>query len=46
LLAVNLKGGNPTNIAVGGKDKKQCFVTLSDRGRFETILSQYSGMSF
>lgn len=43
---VNLKGKNPTNITFGGKDKKQCFVTLSDRGCIETFFSQYSGKSF
>jgi len=32
-----LKGKKPTNIAFGGKDWMQCFVTLQDRGCFETF---------
>lgn len=34
---VILKGKKPTNIAFGGKDWMQCFVTLQDRGCFETF---------
>lgn len=34
---VFLKGKNPTNITFGVSDKRQCFVTVADRGCFETF---------
>jgi sugar lactone lactonase YvrE len=34
---VILKGKNPTNITFGVNNQKQCFVTVSDRGCFETF---------
>ena len=40
---ITLKGKDPTNITFGGKDKKQCFVTLQDRGSFETFQSEFAG---
>lgn len=40
---ISLKGKKPTNIAFGGKDGKQCFVTLQDRGCFETFMAEYAG---
>ncbi|WP_235015718.1 SMP-30/gluconolactonase/LRE family protein [Aquimarina sp. AU58] len=40
LREVQLKGKKPTNIAFGGKDNTQCFVTMADRGCFETFFSQ------
>ena len=43
---VTLKGKQPTNITFGGKDSKQCFVTMADRGNFETFQAQYAGRSF
>lgn len=43
---ITLKGKKPTNIAFGGKDGKQCFVTLADRGCFETFYAAHSGRSF
>lgn len=43
---VKLKGKNPTNITFGGKNKKQCFVTISDRGCFETFFAEFPGRSF
>ncbi len=43
---VNLKGKKPTNITFGGHDKKQCFVTVADRGCIETFYSEYSGRVF
>ncbi|MEM9687189.1 MAG: SMP-30/gluconolactonase/LRE family protein [Bacteroidota bacterium] len=36
---VRLKGKKPTNITFGGKDGKQCFVTVADRGCIETFSS-------
>jgi sugar lactone lactonase YvrE len=38
-----LKGKKPTNIAFGGKDWSQCFVTLQDRGCFETFMAVNPG---
>lgn len=43
---ITLKGKKPSNITFGGKNKKQCFVTLADRGCIETFFSQYSGRNF
>ena len=43
---VLLKGKKPTNIAFGGKDGKQCFVTLQDRGCFETFQANHPGRNF
>lgn len=41
-----LKGKKPTNIAFGGIDGKKCFVTLQDRGCFETFQATHSGRNF
>lgn len=41
-----LKGKNPTNITFGGENKKQCFVTISDRGCIESFYSEFSGKNF
>ncbi len=43
---IKLKGKKPTNITFGGKDFKQCFVTLADRGCFETFNAQHPGRGF
>lgn len=43
---VNLKGQKPTNITFGGKDHNQCFVTLADRGCFETFMADSPGKTF
>ncbi|WP_106792486.1 SMP-30/gluconolactonase/LRE family protein [Aquimarina sp. Aq78] len=40
LREVQLKGKKPTNIAFGGENNTQCFVTMADRGCFETFFSQ------
>lgn len=40
LREVQLKGKKPTNITFGGKNNTQCFVTMADRGCFETFFSQ------
>ncbi len=37
LREITLKGKNPTNITFGGKNNKQCFVTIQERGCFETF---------
>lgn len=41
-----LKGKKPSNIAFGGKEGKQCFVTLQDRGCIETFMAEYPGRDF
>ncbi|MEE9349127.1 MAG: SMP-30/gluconolactonase/LRE family protein [Flavobacteriaceae bacterium] len=46
LREITLKGKNPTNIAFGGKDNAQCFVTISDRGCFETFEASFPGRKF
>jgi sugar lactone lactonase YvrE len=43
---ITLKGKKPTNITFGGKDGKQCFVTLQDRGCFETFMAEFPGREF
>ena len=43
---VILKGKKPTNIAFGGTDGKKCFVTLQDRGCFETFQASHIGRNF
>ena len=40
---VKLTGKKPSNITFGGKDGMQCFVTLADRGCFESFYAQYPG---
>lgn len=43
IKTISLKGKNPTNITFGGKDNKQCFVTLADRGCIETFSAEFAG---
>ena len=43
---VVLLGKKPSNIAFGGKDGRTCFVTLQDRGCFESFRAEYPGRSF
>ena len=43
---VILTGKKPTNIAFGGTDGKKCFVTLQDRGCFETFQALHSGRNY
>ena len=43
---IQLKGKKPTNITFGGRDNKQCFVTLADRGCFETFEAENTGRRF
>ncbi len=38
-----LKGKQPSNITFGGPDNKTCYITLQDRGCFETFRSEYPG---
>ncbi|MFC7519625.1 SMP-30/gluconolactonase/LRE family protein [Xanthomonas populi] len=43
LRTVALKGRKASNVAFGGKDGKQVFVTLQDRGAIETFRSDHPG---
>ena len=43
LQTVRLKGRHPTNIAFGGQDGKQVFVTMQKRGAIESFYSEYAG---
>lgn len=43
---VALKGKKPSNITFGGRDLKQCFVTMADRGCFETFQAKHAGRSY
>ena len=40
---IQLKGKKPSNITFGGPDNRRCFVTLQDRGCFETFTAEYPG---
>lgn len=46
LREVSLKGKKPSNITFGGPDGKSCFMTLHDRGCFETFRSEIPGRSW
>lgn len=43
LKEVHLKGKKPSNITFGGADGKTCFVTMADRGCFESFKADYAG---
>ena len=43
LREVRLKGTRPTNVAFGGSDGRDVFVTLQDRGAIETFRSAWPG---
>lgn len=43
---VILKGKKPSNITFGGKGHMSCFVTLADRGCFETFQADFRGKDF
>lgn len=45
LSEIKLKGQYPTNVAFGGKDGNQIFVTMQKRGAIETFFAQYPGSS-
>lgn len=40
---IRLKGMKPTNITFGGADNRRCYVTMQDRGCFETFIAEYPG---
>lgn len=43
LREISLSGKNPSNITFGGKNGNRCFVTMADRGCFETFKSLAPG---
>jgi len=43
---VVLKGKKPSNITFGGEGHMSCFVTLADRGCFETFQADFRGKDF
>ena len=46
LREVPLKGRKPSNIAFGGSDGRQVFVTLQDRGAVETFQADHPGREY
>ncbi|WP_425501790.1 SMP-30/gluconolactonase/LRE family protein [Pseudoxanthomonas broegbernensis] len=46
LREVRLKGQNPTNVAFGGADGREVYVTLQDRGAIETFRSERPGREY
>lgn len=43
LREIRLKGKQPSNITFGGPDNRRCYVTMQDRGCFETFRAEYPG---
>ena len=46
LREVKLKGARPTNVAFGGKDGRDVYVTLQDRGAIEVFRSDRPGREY
>ncbi|WP_313274539.1 SMP-30/gluconolactonase/LRE family protein [Stenotrophomonas sp.] len=46
LRDVSLKGRKPTNVAFGGSDGRQVFVTVQDRGAVETFQADRPGREY
>lgn len=46
IKTIQLKGQFPTNLAFGGKNGKQLFVTMQKRGAIETYFNDISGINF
>jgi len=46
IKTVQLTGKHPTNIAFGGKNGKQVFVTMQQRGAIETFTNEIAGRNF
>lgn len=46
IKTVTLTGKHPTNIAFGGKEGKQVFVTMQKRGAIETFKNDIAGRNF
>lgn len=46
LREIALKGSKPTNVAFGGADGREVFVTLQDRGAIEAFRSEHPGREY
>ena len=46
IKTIKLKGQHPTNVAFGGKDGKQVFVTMQKRGAIETFNNNIPGRNY
>ena len=46
LREVGLRGAKPTNVAFGGADGRDVYVTLQDRGAIETFRSDRPGREY
>ncbi len=46
IKTIKLTGQHPTNVAFGGKDGKQLFITMQKRGAIETYQNDVSGRNF
>ena len=46
IKTIKLKGKHPTNVAFGGKDGKQVFVTMQKRGAIETFNNNIAGRNY
>lgn len=46
LREIPLKGSKPTNVAFGGTDGRDVYVTMQDRGAIETFRSEYPGREY
>ena len=46
IKTIKLKGKHPTNVAFGGKDGKQVFVTMQKRGAIETFTTDIAGRNY
>lgn len=46
LHRIELQGDKPTNLAFGGPDRRQVYVTLQDRGAIETFRAPYPGRPY
>lgn len=44
--AYQLKGQHPTNLAFGGEDGRQVYVTMQKRGAIETFTARHPGRAF
>lgn len=46
LREIELTGENPTNLAFGGEEGRQVYVTVADRGNVETFRGEHPGRSW
>lgn len=46
IKTIKLKGKHPTNIAFGGKEGKQLFITMQKRGAIESFYNDVAGRNF